>query len=273
VTALQLYARGLGAGSEVLVLAAVGIGALASFVWVELHARSPILQLSLFRIPGVTLSATQGIVMGFTQGAFMLLLPFFFIRGVGWTAAYVSSILFFQHLTRPVAGPVAGRLADRYGSGAVILPAAGVNVIGQIVLASLGASPLVHVTVGALIFWGTGQAVMQTANLRQIYASLPRNFLHVAPSLNLVVMTFGTTSGQAFGSLAVERGQAASTTGAEFVSYLSDAMVLISIFFGVAMVLTQVLPRIFLRSQIAAANAAATAAVLSSQGTKEARPN
>lgn len=261
VTALQLYSRGLGAGTEVLLLAGIGVASLALFVWVELRARAPILQISLFRIPGVSLSAAQGVVMGFTQGAFMLLLPFLFIQGVGWSAAYVSSILFFQHLTRPIAGPVAGRLADRFGTAAVILPAALVSVAGQIGLASLGVSPVVQIAVATLAFWGTGQAVMQTANIRQIYAALPRNVLHIAPSLNLVVMTFGTTSGQAFGSLAVEKGQQATTTGGEFVAYLSDAMVLISIFFGIAMVVTQVLPRLFFRNQIEAASATAANAV------------
>jgi predicted MFS family arabinose efflux permease len=265
ITALQLYARGLGAGSGVLLLALVGVGSLAYFVWVELHAKSPILRFALFKIPGVTLSAAQGVVLGFTTGAFMLLLPFLFIQGVGWTAGYVSSILFFQHITRPVAGPAAGRLADRFGTAAVIFPAAVVSVIGQITLASLGASPVVQVAVAALIFWGAGQALMQTANIRQIYASLPRDFLHLAPSINLVVMTFGTTSGQAFGSLVVEKGQDRAAGGAELVAYLSDAIVLVTVLFAVAIVVTQVLPRLFLRSQIARATEAATQVVMAGQ--------
>jgi hypothetical protein len=82
-------------------------------------------------------------------------------------------------------------------------------------------------------------------------------------------MTFGTTSGQAFGSLAVEKGQAATSSGGDFAGYLGDAMVFITIFFGIAMVVTQVLPRLFLRTQIASANAAAAEAVQTAQAASE----
>lgn len=253
ITALQLYARGLGAGPGVLLLAVFGAGSLLAFVWVELHVRSPILQFSLFKTPGVSLSASQGLVMGITNGAFMLMLPFMFISGVGWSVAHVSSILFFQNVTRPFAGPVSGRLADRFGTAAVIFPAALLSLGGQIALASLGASPLERVAVLALILWGTGQALMQTANVRQIYASLPRDFLHLAPSINLVVMTLGTTSGQAFGSLAVQNGQDNAATGADFISYLTGPMLILSAFFAAGMIVTQLLPRLIMHSRRAEA--------------------
>lgn len=249
ITSLQLFARGLAGGALIPALAAVGIFSLIGFVWVELHSRAPVLQFSLFRDPGVFMASIQAVMMGSLTGIFLLMLPFLFIDGFGWSAAYASNILLFQNFTRPVAGPTGGRLADRFGTGAVILPAAAVSVIGQIGLALLGASPAAIVVAGVLLLWGTGLAFMQTANLGQIYAALPRNQLHLAPSLNLVVTTFGTTAGQATGSLLVDRIGRATETPAAFVESLSLAILGITAIFAVGIVFSQILPRLVLKQR------------------------
>ncbi|MGE0688519.1 MAG: MFS transporter, partial [Dehalococcoidia bacterium] len=246
ITSLQLFARGLAGGVLIPALALLGIGALAGFVWVELHSKAPVLQFSLFRDPGVLMASSQAVLMGSITGIFLLMLPFLFIDGFGWSAAYASNILLFQNLTRPLAGPVGGRLADKYGTGAVILPAAAVSVVGQVALAMLNASPAAILVAGVVLLWGTGLALMQTANLSQIYSALPQHQLHLAPSMNLVVTTFGTTVGQATGSLLVERIANASDTAVEFQDGVSVAVLVIAVLFSVGIVLTQVLPRLVL---------------------------
>jgi amino acid permease len=205
--------------------------------------------------------------MGFINGSFLLLLPFLFINGFGWTAAYASSILLFQNFLRPPAGPISGRLADRFGSAAVILPAAGVSIAAQIALSQMGSSPVVQLVIAALLFWGTSQAMMQTANLRQLYASVPANQIHLAPSLNMLVNSLGGTSGQTFGSVIVDRARASTVGGAAFAGYIGDAMIVITIGFAIGITVTQFLPRLILRSrdqQTVAASGAAGAASASS---------
>jgi predicted MFS family arabinose efflux permease len=249
ITGMQMFARGLSSGLLIASLAGTAVVTLTGFVWVELHAKSPVLEFKLFRDPNVLLASTQSIIMGFMNGSLLLILPFLFINGFGWTAAYASNLLLFQNITRPGAGPLAGKYADRWGSAAVILPAAVVSLIGQVVLAHLGVSPVLGILMMALVLWGTGQALMQTANLRQIYAALPRSHLHLAPSLNLVVMQFGNTSGQAIGSLVIEHTRSNATNAADYVGMVNEAIVAISVFFAVGMIVTQILPRIVLRKR------------------------
>src|SRR5690606_26704236 len=146
------------------------------------------------------------------------------------------------NLTRPGAGPVAGRLADRFGSAWVILPASLLAVAGQIGVMLLGASPAIVFVCGSLLLLGSGLAMMQTANLRQLYASLPRSQLHLAPSLNLVVTTMGTTFGQATGSMLVERISDSASTAVEFVDGVGEAVLGVLAVFVLGMLLTQVMP-------------------------------
>jgi predicted MFS family arabinose efflux permease len=244
ITSLQLFARGMSNASLILILGVGGALALAAFVWIELHIAQPVLRFSLFRDPSVLTGSAQAAMVGWLTGVSILLLPFLFIDGFGWSVAHASNVLLFQNLARPLAGPAGGRLADRFGTNAVILPAAGITVIGQLGLVAGGVSPGWVVVAGVLLLWGTGLALMQTVNLSQIYAALPRNEMHVAPSLNLVVSTFGTTSGQAIGSLLVDRIGNATDTGADFASGILTAIVGIGIAFVAAMAVVQLLPRL-----------------------------
>lgn len=259
ITSLQLFARGSSSNALPITLGSIGAASLAGFIWVELHARAPILKFSIFKIPNVALAASQAVIMGFTNGSYGLLLPFLFISGVGWSAGHASNVLFFQHLTRPPSGPMAGRLADRFGSAIVILPAAAVSVVGQLGLVLLNASPAVHVVAGILLFYGTSQAVMQTANLRQIYAALPTNQLHLAPSVNLTMTTLGSTFGLAIASLAIDRAQKAGEGGTAFLNRIDEALLVITALFTLGIILTQLLPRLLLGSRRASAGTAEVA--------------
>lgn len=243
ITAVQLFARGLGGGASAITLGIVGVTSLALFVWAELRAKSPILDLRLFRIPDVSVAASQALFLGFSNGLILLVLPFMFISGFGWTAAYVSGILVFQNIPRPPAGPLAGRLADRFGSTRVILPATAISVVGQLAMAFFGASPPLQIVVAALLFWGTGQAIMQTANLRQIYAALPQERLHVAPTLILVSNSLGAVIGQGLASLAIERARDGSDTSAGFVNMVGESLVLFTAVFAAGTVLSLLLPK------------------------------
>ena len=100
---------------------AIGIVALAAWVWVELTDDHPLLDLRLFKIPIFTFSALVSLVL--TVGMFggMLVLPLFLqnLRGLG--AAESGVILMTQVLPMTIAMPLVGRLVDKVGARVVIL--------------------------------------------------------------------------------------------------------------------------------------------------------
>lgn len=245
--ALQTVIRGFESTLGIA-LGALGLAALALFVWVELHANTPILVFAVFKAPGVFLGATQAIFIGLLYGALALLLPFLFVKGYGWSVAYAASVLFFLNVARPAAGPLAGWLSDRYGSSRVVLPAAAIAIGGQLVAAFMGFDPPVELVITTVLLMGLSQSLMGTANLRQIYSSLSGGQLHLAPSTNVVLMQVGITSGQALAAAALAVRPVSSTVEAlgdpALVAAASRAILVTTVAFAAGMAMTQILARI-----------------------------
>ena len=247
IVALQLTIRvslGLGLG-----VAALSMVALAGSVRVEMRHPDPVIPIRLFRIPGVFLGASQAVMMGWVTGAFLLILPFLFINGYGWSAAYAGSILFFVSAARPPGSFVSGWLSDRLGSAAIVIPAAACIVAAQLFIATLGLAPwLVLIIVGVLVV-GFAQAIGQTANLRQMYASVPQETLRLAPGLNVVLMSLGSTTAQAVVASTIAAATISVGGGGspDLVSAASQAIVMTTAVYGFGMVASQLWPRFAMR--------------------------
>jgi MFS family permease len=253
LAALQLFVRGY-APSVVTVLAVVTVVGLAAFVWVEMHTKTPIVPFALFKVRGVMMGALQAVTMGWMQGSLQLLLSFLFIVGFGWSVAYAASILFFMGLVRPLSRFVAGWASDRYGSSVVVVSAGVAAVVGQLIISFVGVSPNLGFIIGALILMGLGQAAMQTANQRQIFTSIPREQLHLAPSVSLVLSTSGSSVGLAFVAAALVSG-ASLTSGSgiadnQMVETASNAIRVVTAGLVVGLTAAQMLPRIFGRAPV-----------------------
>lgn len=251
IVALQLTMRdsmALGVG-----MAMASLVALAGSVRVEMLHPDPVVPLRLFRIPGVFLGASQAVMMGWVTGAFLLTLPFLFISGYGWSAAYAGSILFFVSAARPAGNVLAGWLSDRTGSTAIIVPAALCIAAGQLFVATLGLAPGVLLIIVGVLVVGFAQAIGQTANLRQMYASVPQETLRLAPGLNLVLMSLGNTTAQAVvaSTLAATTTNIGGEGGPDLVSAAYRAIVMTTAAFALGMAASQLWPRFAMRRSAA----------------------
>jgi hypothetical protein len=84
-----------------------------------------------------------------------------------------------------------------------------------------------------------------------VFIALPADRLHLAPSINLVLSTLGTITGQAIASLVVQRSEGSEPEA--LVTGISHAILGISAFFFIGMLVTQMLPRLLLRQSAKAA--------------------
>lgn len=243
IFALQMVIRisvigGLGVGLAAVVT-------LFFAVRVELAHRSPVIPLRILRVRGVFLGASQSVLIGWITGSFLLLLPILFVNGYGWSATYAGSILFFISVTRPGGNLASGWLSDRFGSVRVLVPAAVVLTAGQLLVAFLDTPPVLSVVISGLVIVGFAQAVGQTANLRQMYTSVPQGSLRLAPGLNAVLMSIGNTSGQAVVASSLAAVAVASVPATDLADVAAKTIVMTTAAFAVGLMFTQVASRFF----------------------------
>ncbi len=110
---------GFGQG-KVLIPMIVGIALLATFVWHALRAKSPLIDLRLFKDRTfATSSITLVLVVISVFGSF-LLLPLYLQAVRGESALDSGLLLIPQGLGSMIAMPIAGTLSDRIGPGRIV---------------------------------------------------------------------------------------------------------------------------------------------------------
>jgi len=144
-----------------LLLTAFGIGL---FVLVEARAASPLIRLTMLRVPGLRTGLAMSALVSTVMMGTLVVGPFYLSRALGLDAATAGLVLSVGPLAAALTGVPAGRLADRLGApsmtiGGLLGIAAGSFVL-SVLPAALGTPgylvPMVVVTVG--------YAVFQTAN-------------------------------------------------------------------------------------------------------------
>lgn len=166
----------------------VGVIALAIFVLIEARQAEPLLHLALFRIRAVSFSFVASFFQGL-GGFSVLFLVMMYLQGArGLTPLQASLLLVPGYLLGGVAGPVGGRLTDRWGAR---WPAA-IGLLLQAVAVLLYAhlsvsSSLVWIVVASLVN-GLGSGAFFPANNTAVMKGAPRAQFGIASGM---LRTFG----------------------------------------------------------------------------------
>lgn len=157
----------------------------------EIHMRGvrflrdhlPVLELSLFRSRMFSFANTTNALQFLSQGAIVILLPFFLLEGRGFTATEAGLILITLPVVRLVVAPVAGWAADK-------VPSRIVSTFGLIVmtgayfgLRSVGIDTPVALLVTLLLLEGTGSSIFGPGNNSAIMGSVPPSHLGTASGM------------------------------------------------------------------------------------------
>jgi EmrB/QacA subfamily drug resistance transporter len=159
----QGQAGGWGNPVTVIPLAA-GVVGLAAFVLVELRVAKPMIEFRLFRHVNFLAANLSQMLAGVVELGLGFLLPFYLLLVVGVSPAIAGIALLPGTIPIILAGPLAGRVFDRYG-GRIPLVAGYLFLAASGVALALGAS---HETAAALIpglvLQGIGLGVVLTTN-------------------------------------------------------------------------------------------------------------
>lgn len=163
-TGSALFAAGLGTlvtGSKLSGTMRAGalagsVAVLALFVFWELRARDPVLNVSLFKNRGFSAGSFGVALQNFAMYGLIFELPQFFTALRGATAKDVGHVLFVMMLGMFVTSPLGGRLADRFGSRAAALGGAIPFLVGLALLSRIGTFETPRDATAALGLLGVG---------------------------------------------------------------------------------------------------------------------
>jgi DHA2 family multidrug resistance protein len=181
----------------IVAAAAVAVLALALFVWRELVAPVPAVNLRLFKDKVFTSGTVIGAVMFAILMASMFLLPLFMQEMLGYTAMESGLALMPRVLVMMVVTPIVGRIYGR-------VPARVLVAIG-VVCVAYGAWDVGHVTLAsstrdvtqAILIQGVGFSFLFVPLTTVALSNVPRTRLADATGLNSLLRQVGASIGLA----------------------------------------------------------------------------
>jgi DHA2 family multidrug resistance protein len=205
------------------ITAAVG---LVGFVYTELHAPAPAVNLRLFRDPVFASATLLAAVMFSSLMAGMFLLPVFMQELLGFTALKSGLALLPRALVMMVVTPIVGKIYNHVsprllvGLG-VLCVSAGCYEMGSFTLQTSQQG-----VIAALILQGVGFSFLFVPLATVALSFVPRIQLADATGLNSVMRQFGGSAGLAiYGTLLTDYGvRAHSHLGEAVTMYRPDVM-------------------------------------------------
>lgn len=167
----------LASATGALLLVA-GLAALAVFVWWELRARSPVLEMALLRRNTVFAMSSLAALINYAATAgvgFLLSLYLQYVRGLSPSQA--GLVLVAQPLMMMLVSPFAGGLSDRVEPRFVASLGMGLSALGLGALAFLGLETPIALVAACLVVLGIGFGLFTSPNTNAIMGAVePRHY-------------------------------------------------------------------------------------------------
>ena len=179
----------LGWTSPAVMLGSVAtVAVLAAFVWWELRAAAPMLDLRLFRrkLVAIGIGAAWLSFLGSQASRFMM--PFYMQRVLELGPRDVGLLLIPPALCMVLLGPVSGRLSDRFGWRVLTVLGLSCSATTAFAFAALltESSPLVFIVL-LLMLQSSGMALFNSPNNSSVLGSVERSQYGVVSSLTQLV--------------------------------------------------------------------------------------
>lgn len=186
-----------GISREVVLLFALTVAGLAGFVILEKHTSEPLIQLQMFRDSGFSTSLIISVAMYMLINGCGLILPFYLQRAKGISTFFSGLMMMAGPVGCALFTPVAGRLANRYGSKQVMT--FGVLMMGLCVaaLSFLNLSTRPGVFAAAFFCCNGSLAFFQTPNNTFIMTRSKPELRGLTSGLLNLARTIGQTTGTA----------------------------------------------------------------------------
>ncbi len=160
-----------------------GLVVIAGFVVVESLQAEPMLKLSLFRVQTMTPSLLAAFFQGLANFAVLFLVIMYLQGPRGLTPIHASLLLVPGYVVGGTIGPLAGRLADRFGP---VLPATAglaVQVVALFIYAHLTIGTGLWLVLVASVVNGTGASAFFPANNAAVMKASPADAFGISSGM------------------------------------------------------------------------------------------
>jgi MFS family permease len=177
-------------------LGLVALALFAGFFRYEARCENPIIDPSVFRLPGFAVLNLANVAINLAAFSVLLLVPFYLTR-TDLPLAVSGAILAVGSLGMAGTAPIAGRLAGRISPQRLALAGAALVGLGLLLIATWHNGTPVAWLIATLLLQGAGLGVFQLAYTDIVTATIPPQHRGVAGSLAMVTRTVGTVSAAA----------------------------------------------------------------------------
>ncbi|MFX1552973.1 MAG: MFS transporter [Promethearchaeota archaeon] len=183
--------------APVLLLISGAIVLLVLFVVQERRTGQPLVDLSLFKSRSFTVDNISIGIMAFSLSAYMFLIPFYLMNGVGYSTSE-SGLLFLSFpSSMAVVTPLSGWLSDRVGTR--LLPTVGMALIclSLFLCSRLGSESSGADIVLSFVIFGIGAGLFMPPNQSLIMGAAPKDRLGSVSALMATIRQIAFSSGTA----------------------------------------------------------------------------
>ena len=184
-----------GLSPFVMILAALSVIGLSAFPFIELRTTVPILELSLFKQKLFTSSITSSMLQFMAQAAFLFLISFYLINGLGLRPIEAGPILMVVPMTRLVFSPISGFLSDHFQSRTISTFGLSIMISGYFILLTFTTESSMPYIITGLILAGSGSAIFLPPNNSVIMGSVTRDKLGMASAIIPMARQVGISVG------------------------------------------------------------------------------
>jgi MFS family permease len=164
---------------------------LVGFVYVELNVKSPMMDLSLFKIRAFTAGMLSNMLASVSRGAVLLVLVFY-LQGALLLDAVTAGILLIPFSIAFVSvGPLSGYLSDRFGARSFSTGGLVISAVAFAWFSTLPANVPYTVFVLPMILAGIGGGMFVAPNISSIMNASPVTRRGIASGMSSTMITSG----------------------------------------------------------------------------------
>ena len=176
---------------------------IALFIWWEQRVSAPLMDLRMFRSRFVSMAVGAQFLSFVGNSSVRFLIPFYLQAVLRYSPQQVGLIIVPSAIAMIVAGPISGRLSDRYGLRRFTVGGLVLSTAGLLILSTLTESSPVMLVIVALVFQMSGNGTFYPPNNASILGSVPESKYGVMSGFVNLIRNAGNITGIAVGTAIV----------------------------------------------------------------------